>query len=117
MSGLSIIGIPPTCGFFSKWYLILGAIEGGHYGFIVVLLLSSLINIILFFRIFEEAFFVYPKTNAVHTEGEASIAIAETPFVTLIPLVLTAILLIFTGIYSGSLIALIIKPVVSAGLL
>ena len=117
VSGLSIIGIPPTCGFFSKWYLILGAIEGGHYGFIVVLLLSSLINIILFFRIFEEAFFVYPKINAVHTEGEASIAIAETPFVTLIPLVLTAILLIFTGIYSGSLIALIIKPVVSAGLL
>lgn len=33
LAGLSIVGVPPTCGFFSKWYLILGAFEAGAYHF------------------------------------------------------------------------------------
>ncbi len=33
LAGLSIIGVPPTCGFFSKWYLVLGAFEAGAYHF------------------------------------------------------------------------------------
>ncbi|MGW8161543.1 MAG: complex I subunit 5 family protein, partial [Desulfobulbales bacterium] len=31
VGALSMIGVPPTAGFFSKWYLILGAIEAGRY--------------------------------------------------------------------------------------
>ncbi|MCG8635600.1 MAG: monovalent cation/H+ antiporter subunit D family protein, partial [Desulfobacterales bacterium] len=29
VAAFSIVGVPPTCGFFSKWYLILGAFEAG----------------------------------------------------------------------------------------
>ena len=53
VGALSIIGVPPTCGFFSKWYLISGSIQAGHYGFMVALLFSSLVNVVLFFRVIE----------------------------------------------------------------
>ena len=32
MGGFSIIGLPPTCGFFSKWYLITGGMVSGALG-------------------------------------------------------------------------------------
>ena len=57
VGALSIIGVPPTCGFFSKWYLISGAIQAGHYGFMVALIFSSLVNVILFFRVFEIGYY------------------------------------------------------------
>jgi multicomponent Na+:H+ antiporter subunit D len=31
VTALSVIGIPPTCGFFSKWYLVLGAIDANRW--------------------------------------------------------------------------------------
>jgi len=55
--GLSLVGVPPTCGFFSKWYLITGGLEAGHYPFVAALLFSSLINAIIFFRLVEIAYF------------------------------------------------------------
>jgi len=54
---MAIIGIPPTCGFFSKWYLIRGGMESGHWEYVIALLLSSLINAILFFRVIEVLYF------------------------------------------------------------
>ncbi|MBW2154215.1 MAG: monovalent cation/H+ antiporter subunit D family protein, partial [Deltaproteobacteria bacterium] len=51
VAALSIIGVPPTCGFFSKWYLISGGIAAGQYVFVVALLFSSLVNVVLFFRV------------------------------------------------------------------
>ena len=50
LAAFSIIGVPPTCGFFSKWYLILGAFEAGAWHFAAALLISSLICAILFSR-------------------------------------------------------------------
>ena len=38
---LAMIGIPPTCGFFSKWYLIRGGIESGNWHYVAALLISS----------------------------------------------------------------------------
>ncbi|MGB6290905.1 MAG: proton-conducting transporter membrane subunit, partial [Desulfobulbales bacterium] len=46
VGALSMIGVPPTAGFFSKWYLILGAIDAGKYHFMAALLFSSLVNAI-----------------------------------------------------------------------
>lgn len=39
-----MVGIPPLSGFISKWYLGLGALEANHLPFLLVLLLSSLLN-------------------------------------------------------------------------
>ncbi len=62
---LAIVGVPPTCGFFSKWYLIRGGMESGHWEYVVALLVSSLINAILFFRVFEVMLFG-AKPQEVH---------------------------------------------------
>ena len=114
MAALSMIGAPPTAGFFSKWYLILGAIEGGSYHFMAALLLSSLVNAILFFRIIEIAYFE-PKTD--HHAGHGSqVVISEAPFSMLLPLLAAAIGLIILGLYSGTIVTNIIRFTVPAGL-
>jgi multicomponent Na+:H+ antiporter subunit D len=104
LGAFSIIGIPPTCGFFSKWYLILGALEKGAYHFAGALIISSLLCAVLFFRIFEISFF-----NDEHGEHNA-ITMAEAPVSMLIPLGLVSASLIITGLYSSSIVNNIILP-------
>ena len=61
IGGLSMIGLPPTCGFFSKWYLIKGGIESGHWEFVAALLFSSLINAVIFSKFLREPILVRLK--------------------------------------------------------
>ena len=42
VGALAMIGVPPTCGFFSKWYLILGCIDAEAWAFVGVIMVSSL---------------------------------------------------------------------------
>jgi len=119
IAGLSIIGVPPTCGFFSKWYLISGAIAAGQYGFMAALLLSSLINLVLFFRIFEIAYFEpFEDHHAEHPTGHGRVlsAVQEAPLELLVPLVATAALLFALGIYAGDIVSLIIDKAIPVGI-
>jgi len=65
VAALSMIGVPPTCGFFSKYYLIMGAIEAGEWVYMGALIVSSLVNAVLFFRVIELAFFDAPRGEPV----------------------------------------------------
>ena len=56
ITAISMIGLPPTVGFFSKWYLIMGVLDGGHWPLVVVIILSSLFSIVYFFRILEKVY-------------------------------------------------------------
>ena len=56
VASLSMIGLPPTIGFFSKWYLLLGCVEEGAWVFLAVLLLSTLLNAVYFFRVLEKVY-------------------------------------------------------------
>ena len=115
VGALSMIGVPPTAGFFSKWYLILGAIDAGRYHFMAALLISSLVNAILFFRVIEIAYFE-PKVN--HHGGEAEMVIIdEAPLSMLVPLIFVALCLIVIGLYSGDIVTNIIGHSVPKGLL
>jgi multicomponent Na+:H+ antiporter subunit D len=115
VGALSMIGVPPTAGFFSKWYLILGAIDAGRYHFMAALLISSLVNAILFFRVIEIAYFE-PKVD--HHAGHAEkLQIDEAPFSMLVPLVIVALSLIVIGFYSGDIVTNIIQHSVPTGLL
>lgn len=115
IGALSMIGVPPTAGFFSKWYLILGAIQAGSYHFMAALLFSSLVNAILFFRIIEIAFFE-PKTDHHHGHDTAEIVISEAPLSMLLPLLVVAVGLIIIGLFSGTIVTDIIQYAVPAGL-
>jgi len=57
IGSLSMIAVPPTAGFISKWYLTLGAVEANQMVFVAVLALSSLLNAAYFLPIVYKAFF------------------------------------------------------------
>jgi len=114
VGALSMIGVPPTAGFFSKWYLILGAIDAGRYHFMAALLISSLVNAILFFRVIEIAYFE-PKVDH-HADHTEKMNIDEAPLSMLVPLIIVAISLIIIGVYSGDIVTNIIQHSVPAGL-
>ena len=63
LAGLSLIGVPTTVGFISKWYLILAALEQGLWLVAVVILLGSLMAVIYIWRIVEVAYFQEPAVD------------------------------------------------------
>ena len=60
LGGLSLIGVPLTVGFISKWYLIKAALEQGWWPLAVLLLVSSLLAVIYIWRVVEVAYFKPP---------------------------------------------------------
>jgi multicomponent Na+:H+ antiporter subunit D len=59
VAGLSLIGVPGTAGFISKWYLISAAMQEGTLGviLIVVILASSLMAVVYIWRVVEVTYF------------------------------------------------------------
>ncbi len=110
IAALSFIGVPPTCGFFSKWYLISGAIQAGHYGFMVALIFSSLVNVVLFFRIIEIGY--YEPFSDHHGHDHPAEPMAEAPLTMLVPLYIVAAGLILVGLYTGNIVNHIIRFVI-----
>ena len=55
--GLSLVGVPLTVGFVSKWYLILGALERGWWPVAVLVLITSLMALVYIWRVVEVAYF------------------------------------------------------------
>lgn len=83
LGALSVIGAPPLGGLWSKWHLMLGAVEAGHAIIIGVFLLSTLLNIAYLLPPVIRAFLLPPAKGT--TPG-----IEEAPLMCLIPLCLTA---------------------------
>lgn len=56
-AGLSLIGVPFTVGFISKWYLFLAAIERGWWPVVGIISIASLLAVIYVWRVIEAAYF------------------------------------------------------------
>jgi multicomponent Na+:H+ antiporter subunit D len=109
VGALSIIGVPPTCGFFSKWYLIQGAVIAKQWAFVAGLLGSSLINVILFFRIIEIGY-GFHESHGENTHSSVGIMrIEEAPLSMLIPTIAVALAIILIGLYNQSILGKIIQ--------
>jgi multicomponent Na+:H+ antiporter subunit D len=76
IGGLSLIGVPLTVGFISKWYLVLGAVEQGRWIVAGVVLLGSLLAVIYIWRVVEVAYF---------EEASGDEPVREAPLSLLIP--------------------------------
>jgi len=114
VGAMSIIGVPPTCGFFSKWYLILGALQAGHYGFMAALIFSSLVSVVLFFRIFEICY--YEPFSDHHGHDHPPEPMDEAPLTMVVPLLIVAVILILVGLYTVDIVNHIIKFAIPEGL-
>jgi multicomponent Na+:H+ antiporter subunit D len=115
VAGLSMIGVPPTCGFFSKWYLIGGALAADHWGVVAALIFSSLINAVLFFRVFEIGYFE-PFPEEPHGHPPA-LVYAEAPTTMLAPMLATAAGLIVLGLLTGRIVTHVIDAAIPAAIL
>ena len=103
IGSLGMIGVPPSGGFISKWYLVLGSVEAQELVFLAVLLVSSVLNAAYFLPVSYTAFFEKEKDDR-HLEVAAS-DIREIPLVT-IPLVATALLSLAMGLYPNYFLSL-----------
>ncbi len=90
IAGLSMIGVPLTVGFVSKWYLVLAALEADAWWIAVLILLSSLLAVFYIWRVVEVAWF-----RPVPKGAEP---IKEAPLSMLIPLYLMTAMTVYFGI-------------------
>ena len=84
IGSLSIIGLPPFGGMWSKWYLGMGTVETGQWLLLSVLLISSLLNIAYLLPVPVKGFFGKPPEGITYTN------IKEAPASCLIAMVITA---------------------------
>jgi len=106
---LSMAGLPPFAGFFSKWYLALGAIQEGQYHFVVVLVLSSLLGAIYFFRIFEKLFMNENVTKETTNPVPKKL---EVPWQIIIPMCMVILAIIGLGLGNSFIVNNILKSTV-----
>lgn len=88
IGSLSIIGLPPLGGTWSKWLLSVGAAEAGQLIIIAVLIVSSLLNVAYLLPIVARGYFMSPPDLP---EGQR-VVIKEAPLACLVPLCVTAFL-------------------------
>ncbi len=81
IAALATIGMPPSAGFITKWYLILAALEAGNYIFVAVIFFSTLLMIIYFWRVIE-IMYIRVETEADETAADR---VQEAPLSMLVP--------------------------------
>jgi len=89
LAGLSLIGVPGTAGFITKWHLVLSALQAGQWWIVVVIAASSLLAAAYVWRFVEIAYLRAAPTGAASRE--------EAPLQLLVP----AWLLVAACIYFG----------------
>jgi multicomponent Na+:H+ antiporter subunit D len=82
IASLSMVGIPPTAGFISKWYLVWGSLNAGDVFFGVVILLGSVMTAVYCFRVVYYMFFL-PTSRGTWQEvsGEAPVSMVCTSWI------------------------------------
>jgi multicomponent Na+:H+ antiporter subunit D len=90
VGGLSLICVPLTVGFVSKWYLLLALLEQGWWPAAVLVLLGSLLAVVYVWKVVEAAYFKEPLATAT--------PVKEAPMTFIIPIWILIIANIYFGI-------------------
>lgn len=90
LAGLSIIGVPLTVGFISKWYLVTAALEQNHWVVAALVLAGSLLAVVYIGRVIEAAYFQEPEA------GRAPVK--EVPWSMLVPMWILVLANFYFGI-------------------
>ena len=89
IGGLSLIGVPGTAGFISKWYLVLAALQQGAWISVAVILVGSLLAVVYMGKLIEALYF--------KSATEKTLSVKEAPFLLLLP----TWVLVIANIYFG----------------
>ena len=90
IGGLSLIGVPLTVGFVSKWYLVLAAIEAGLWPVALLVVAGSLLAVYYVWDLVEAAYFGKPAADSAPKQ--------EAPWTVLAPIWILALANIYFGI-------------------
>ena len=101
LCALSMVGIPLFPGFVSKWNFALASIEKGDLLLIGVIILSSLLNVIYYFPIVINGFFGDENLSGKVYKSKSK------PVKELLPIIVLAIVMIYLGTASQSILQLI----------
>ena len=91
---LSMIGVPPTGGFVSKWYILAGAFQADNYIAIATIIASTALNAAYFLPIIYLAWFESEKSDPDNISGNNYSNHGEAPFPAVLALTITAALTI-----------------------
>ena len=91
VGGLSLIGVPATVGFVSKWYLVLAALEQGLWPVALLILLGSLLAVVYVWKLVEAVYLTKPQGD---------VAVQEAPLSLLVPLWLLVIANVYFGLHT-----------------
>jgi multicomponent Na+:H+ antiporter subunit D len=95
IGAMGVSGIPPICGFISKWYLCLGSLEAHAIFFLFIFLTSAFLDAAFFFPIIYRAFFKSPGEDVKPHFDEASMFMV-------VPLTATAAISLVLGIFPNT---------------
>jgi multicomponent Na+:H+ antiporter subunit D len=95
IGALSMIGVPPTGGFVSKWYILAGAFQDDNYVALATIILSTVLNAAYFLPIVYMAWFMREDEPPAKAHGEA-------PWPAVLALALTAFLTIAFFFFNGA---------------
>ena len=98
LASLSVIGLPPTSGFISKWHLALGTLQAERPVLLGVLLVSSLLNAAYLWPIVYKAYFGKEESPPAEEVRENAWMV--------VPLTLTALGSLLLGIFPGPVLEL-----------
>lgn len=96
LSLLSLAGIPPTAGFFAKYYVFTSAFYSGYVGLVIIAVIASLIGVYYYFRIIIAMYFNEPQGEAITVQNNQQLL-----------LLLVAASIIAFGLYPDCIIRLL----------
>jgi multicomponent Na+:H+ antiporter subunit D len=89
LAGLSMVGVPGTVGFVSKWYLVLASMEQGWWWLAVLIVTSSVLSLVYMWRIVE-AMYARPADRRPQDDGRVPAT-----------MILPALLMVAACVYFG----------------
>ena len=104
IAALSMVGIPPLAGFWSKFYLVWGAVDASNWTVAIVIGASSLLTLVYFLRLFEQIFVREPEEALVAEATEPSGSVVSTVWI-------LAAAIVLVGAFTAVIVGDVIEPI------
>jgi multicomponent Na+:H+ antiporter subunit D len=107
VAAVSMVGLPPTAGFISKWYLVSGAVDADRWLIATVVVAASVLTLVYFLRLMEPLWFGTPAEDLPVKVAD----IRDPRAAVLIPIVVLAVVVVALGVLSAPVVTDILEPV------
>lgn len=107
VAAISMVGLPPTAGFISKWYLVSGAVDADQWLIAAVVVGASVLTLVYFLRILEPLWFGTPAHDLPVNPRD----VRDPRAAVLIPVAVLTLVVVVLGVASAPLVTEVLEPV------